>query len=300
MIQRPPFLNEGDLIVIVAPAKAIEKEHVEFAHAFFVKQGFRVEIGPHCLREYHYFSGTIAERQKDMQWALNHPEAKAIVCARGGYGCVQIVDNLDWTPFSNNPKWIVGFSDVTVFHQRLHLLGLPSIHGSMPLNFSTNTKYALSSLIQALTLPSYLLKAAPHPKNVHGHAKGQLIGGNLSILFSLLGTNDQVEYEGRILFIEDLSEHLYALDRMLYAFKKAGILGQLAGLIVGGMTNMKDTDVPFGMSLEEIILEHVGHLDIPIVFNFPSGHIDDNLALRFGEEVLLNVGATQVELTFGA
>ncbi|OFZ63790.1 MAG: hypothetical protein A3D92_05955 [Bacteroidetes bacterium RIFCSPHIGHO2_02_FULL_44_7] len=300
MNQHPPFLNEGDLIVIVAPAKAIEVEHVQFATAFLKDQGFEVMISAHCLGKAHYFSGSVEERRSDFQSALNDPTVKAILCARGGYGCVQLVDDLDWSVLEKTPKWIIGFSDVTVFHQRLHLLGHPSIHGTMPLNFSTNTERALSSLIQALTQPGYHLKADPHLMNVHGRAHGLLIGGNLSILYSLLGTNDQVNYSERILFVEDLAEHLYALDRMLYAFKKAGVLQQLAGFIVGGMTDMKDTAVPFGRSLEEIILEHVGSLGVPVVFNFPCGHVDDNLALRFGESVRLNVDASGTDLTFGA
>lgn len=300
MIQRPPFLVSGDLILITAPAKAIESEQVLFAKEFLTKAGFRVEISANCLGNHHYFSGTVDERLADFQWALSHPEAKAIVCARGGYGCVQLVDNLDWTFFSKNPKWVVGFSDVTVFHQRLHLIEMASIHGTMPLNFQTNTSEALNSLLSALSSPSYSLSVPKHHSNIPGETEGLLIGGNLSILYSLIGTNDQVDYSGRILFIEDVGEHLYALDRMLYAFKKAGILEQLAGLIVGGMTDMKDTAVPFGMSLEDLILAHFGGLDIPVCFQFPAGHLDDNRALRFGDYVHLRVGAAGVELTFGA
>lgn len=300
MIQLPPLLVPGDLILIAAPAKAIEAEHVQYAAQFLVKAGFRVELSAHCLGNHHYFSGTVHERLADFQWAIDHPEAKAIICARGGYGCVQLVDLLDWTNFSKNPKWVVGFSDVTVFHQRLHLLEMASIHGTMPLNFQKNTAEALRSLLSALCSSSYSLSVPTDSSTLPGESEGLLIGGNLSILYSLIGTNDQVDYSHRILFIEDIGEHLYAVDRMFYAFKKAGILEQISGLIVGGMTDMKDTAVPFGMSLEELVLAHFGELGIPVVFNFPGGHIDDNLALRFGDRVHLKVDTTHVELKFGA
>jgi muramoyltetrapeptide carboxypeptidase len=284
-----PALKKGDTIAIVAPAKAIEKEYIDFAVDFFEQQGYKVLVGKNCLNQHHYFAGTDEERLSDFQEALDNPEIKAIICARGGYGCVRIVDDIQWASLLNHPKWIVGFSDVTVFHQRINILCLPSIHGTMPLNFKENSTESLSTLLQHLEGNHQAISIPSHPMNIEGIAEGILIGGNLSILFSLLGTDDEVNFQDTILFIEDLAEQLYHLDRMLFAFKKAGILGQIKGLIVGGMTDMKDTAIPFGKSLEEIIIEHIKPYNIPLVFGFPAGHINDNRALVFGKKIKLEV-----------
>ena len=284
-----PPLKKGDTIAIVAPAKAIEKEHIDFAVDFFEQHGYKVLVGKNCLNQYHYFAGTDEERLSDFQEALDNPEIKAIICARGGYGCVRIVDEIQWASLLNHPKWIVGFSDVTVFHQRINILGLPSIHGTMPLNFKENSSEALTTLLQHLEGNHQAISISSHPMNIQGKAEGTLIGGNLSILYSLLGTDDEVNFQDAILFIEDLAEQLYHLDRMLFAFKKAGVFSQIKGLIIGGMTDMKDTAIPFGKSLEEIIVEHIKPFNIPLVFNFPAGHINDNRALVFGKEIRLEV-----------
>jgi len=283
-------LTKGDKVVILAPAKAIEEEHVLYAKEFLSKEGYEVIVSKNCLGQYHYYSGTELERLTDFQNALDDPETKAIICARGGYGSVQIVDKIQWASFLRNPKWIVGFSDVTIFHQRIQSLGHRSIHGTMPLNFKTNTKEALTSLLSALKSKPNEVHA---PFNIHnklGSAQGELVGGNLSILYSLIGTNDQIDYTDKILFIEDLAEQLYAIDRMFYAMSKAGILDQIKGLIVGGMTNLSDTATPLGSNYQEIILSHFQYRPIPICFEFPSGHIDDNQALVFGTHVSLDVG----------
>ncbi len=295
-----PFLQQGDKLAIVAPAKAIEESHVLFAKAFFEDKGYEVVVGRHCLGRHHYFSGNEAERTYDFQQALNDPSVKAIICARGGYGCVQIVDKIQWAAMLRSPKWIVGFSDVTVFHQRAQRYGLQSIHATMPLNFSENTEDALQTLCDALTQPSYRITAENSPYNHYGKAEGKLVGGNLSVLYSLLGTDDQIDFTETILFIEDLAEHLYAIDRMFYALSKVGALDKIKGLVVGGMTNMKDTAVPFGLSLEELILSHFEYRNIPIAFGFPAGHINDNRALRLGESVNLKVEKTGVEMIVGS
>ena len=293
-----PALQKGDLIYITAPAKSIEAECVAFAKSFFEQNGFRVIVSDHCLGEHHYFSGTDGERAADFQKGIDNPEVKAIICARGGYGCVRIVDALEWAGMIRDPKFIVGFSDVTVFHQRMQRFGLESIHGTMPLNFSSNTEQSLSTLLLALQKEPYSISTNENKWNKLGKAKGLLVGGNLSILYSLLGTDDQIDYSDTILFIEDLSEQLYHLDRMFFAFSKAGILEKIKGLIIGGMTDMKDTAVPFGKSYKEIILEHFQFRKIPIVFDFPAGHIDDNRALVFGKEVELKVESSGANLIF--
>ncbi len=289
-------LQPGDLITIVAPAKAIEESHITFAKALFESRGYHVHISKHCLGVHHYFSGTDLERASDLQEALDNPEVKAIICARGGYGCVRILDHLQWAGFIREPKWLVGFSDVTVLHQHIGMLDLPSIHASMPLNFKENTPQAIDSLFDALEGNQLTYDITSNSHNKRGEATGKLVGGNLSILYSLLGTDDCIDYSECILFIEDLAEQLYHIDRMFYAFAKAGILDKLKGLIVGGMTDLKDTAVPFGQDIYELILAHFTYRNIPIAFDFPAGHINDNHALIIGAEVKFEV-ADRVRLT---
>jgi muramoyltetrapeptide carboxypeptidase len=288
MIQPAP-LKKGDLIYITAPAKSIDEASVSFAKNFFEAQGFRVEISKHCFGTFNYFSGTDEERAADLQVGIDHPEAKAIVCARGGYGCVRIVDQLQWANMLREPKWLIGFSDITVFHHRLFKLGVQSIHGTMPLNFEKNSPEALQTLVEAMTGTQKPLIWNKNPNNRTGKANGKLIGGNLSILYSLIATSDAYFFEGNILFLEDLAEHYYHLDRMFFSLRKSGILDRISGLIIGGMTDMEDTTIPFGMSTEEIVLQHFQFRKIPIAFDIPSGHIDDNRALIVGAEVELVV-----------
>lgn len=293
-----PKLQKGDLIYITAPAKAIEAECVYFARDFFEKKGYRVLISDHCLGTYNYFSGTDSERLIDFQKGLDNPEVKAIVCARGGYGCIRILDALQWAGMLREPKYLIGFSDITVFHQRMQRYGLESIHATMPLNFTSNTEESLNTLLLALEDKSYTIHSETSKWNKTGEVKGKLVGGNLSILYSLLGTDDQIDYTGCVLFIEDLSEQLYHLDRILFSFEKAGILRVISGLIVGGMTDMKDTAVPFGKSYEEIILDHFQYRKVPVAFDFPAGHIDDNRALILGKEVRFIVNEKETIIQF--
>lgn len=291
-------LKKGDLIEILAPAKAIEKEHVDFAKKTLEELGFKVRISENCLGQYNYFSGTITQRLSDFQNAIDDDEVKAILCARGGYGCIQLVDKIQWANMLRFPKWIIGFSDVTVFHQKLSAMGLKSIHATMPLNFSQNSKESISTLVSAIQGEAYMIKSEQNTFNQFGSSSGTLRGGNLSILFSLLGTDDHIEFENSILFIEDLAEQIYHLDRMFYAFAKAGILDRIKGLVIGGMTDMKDTATPFGMSYEEVILSHFEYRKIPICFDFPAGHINNNQALIIGSEVEFNVTSQGAQLSF--
>ncbi|NBR14074.1 MAG: LD-carboxypeptidase [Flavobacteriales bacterium] len=288
MIQPAP-LKKGDLIYITAPAKSIDEATIAFAKNFFEAQGFRVELSKHCFGAFNYFSGTDEERAADLQAGIDHPEAKAILCARGGYGCVRIVDQLQWANMLREPKWLIGFSDITVFHHRLFKLGVQSIHGTMPLNFEKNSPEALQTLVEAITGNQKSLTWNANANNRTGKANGKLIGGNLSILYSLIATSDAYFFEGNILFLEDLAEHYYHLDRMFFSLRKSGILDRIIGLIIGGMTDMEDTTIPFGMTSEEIVLQHFQFRKIPIAFDIPSGHIDDNRALIVGAEVELVV-----------
>jgi muramoyltetrapeptide carboxypeptidase len=293
MIGNIPYLKKGDLICILSPAKAIDQESVFFAKDFFAKAGYNVSISQHCVGQYNYFSGTDEERTTDFQQALDNPDIKAIICARGGYGAVRIVDRIRWAGQLRDPKWIVGFSDITVFHQHLQKLGQKSIHATMPLNFQSNTPEALQTLLDALEGNSYQIETEGYESNKRGVAEGELIGGNLSIVYSLIGTDIQPDYKGKLLFLEDVGEQLYAIDRMFFSLKKAGILDAISGLIIGGMTDLKDTTATtIGLTIEDIVLQHFQYRKIPICFNFPSGHINDNRALVFGEKARLEVGAS--------
>jgi len=295
MIQ-PPFLQPGDTIYITAPAKAIEESVVLEAKKTLETWGLNVRVAPHCLGRAAYFSGTDAERLADFQHGLDDPSIKAILCARGGYGCVRIVEELNWTAFQQNPKWIVGFSDVTVFHQKINQLGVESIHGIMPLGFTEGSMEAKETLHKALFGESIILEASPVKENCMGTAKGSLIGGNMTIIYSLIGTELSYTFKNKILFIEDIGEHIYKVDRMLHAFKLAGIFNQISGLILGGFTEMEDTDVPFGKTIEELISEQVVNLGIPVAFNVPIGHIPDNQAVVVGRTVTLTVTQTKSTL----
>ena len=294
----PAPLKKGDLIYITAPAKAIDESPVFFTRDFFIKQGFRVEISKHCFGQFNYFSGTDEERMEDLQYGIDHPEVKAIICARGGYGCIRILDGIRWANMLREPKWLIGFSDITVFHHRLYNLGVQAIHGTMSLNFEKNSPETFETLLAALTGQEYCIQSTINAMNKHGNAKGKLIGGNLSIVYSLLGTDDAYNFEDSILFLEDLAEHYYHLDRMFYALKKCGALDKIKGLVIGGMTELEDTTIPFGMTLEEIVLQHFTFKKIPICFDFPAGHIDDNRALIFGKEVQMSVDENGGTLIF--
>lgn len=286
----PKPLVSSDVIQIVAPAKRVEVSCVTFAKDLFESWGYRVEVSKHCTGSHSYFSGTEEERFQDMQNALDRIDIKAIVCARGGYGSIRILDRLDWSGFLKAPKWLIGFSDITVLHQRIHKLGIMSIHGTMPLNFQSNSKEALQTLRASISGGKFEIKVPSSLKNRKGKARGRLVGGNLSIIYSLLGTPDTFDFEGAILFIEDLSEQLYHIDRMLYALKHAGVFEQINGLIIGGMTDIADTSPSVGFSLRDSIYEKIEKESLVVCFDFPSGHIEDNRSMVLGSEVTLDVG----------
>lgn len=291
-------LKINDLIYITAPAKSIDKEKVMYAKQVFEEKGYRVLLSKHCLGNHHYFSGTDEERLEDMQFGLDHPDVKAIICARGGYGAMRIVDRIQWASQLRHPKWIVGFSDITVFHQKMQGFGIESIHATMPLNFEKNSLESFSTLFSALNKTPYSIESPSSSHNQSGNANGILVGGNLSILYSLLGTDNQIDFSNTILFIEDVGEQLYSIDRMLFAFKKAGVFSKIKGLIVGGMTDLKDTETPIGFTLEELVLSQFEFHRIPIAFDFPAGHVDDNRALVLGKKVELTVSSESTELFF--
>lgn len=282
-------------IRIVSPAKHIDQLPVDFATDFLVEKGFDVEIGAYALGQDHYFSGTIEERLSDFQFALDDPSVDIILCSRGGYGSVQLIDRLDFSAFLENPKLIVGYSDITVFHNHINSnFNLSTAHATGPLNFSENTEAALESLINVFNgLPNFY-EIDPHQLNQTGTVTAPLTGGNLAIIYSLLGTNSDADFRGKILFIEEIGEAVYAIDRMFYALKKSGKLNQIVGLIVGGLTQIKDSEIPYGLAVEQVIKRHVSGLNIPVCFNFPAGHIDDNRALIMGKKATLSVQTKRV------
>ena len=287
-----PKLQTNDLIYICSPAKAIEEEHVLFAKEFFIQNGFRVEVSKHATGANSYFSGTVEERLNDFQKGLDHNEAKVILCARGGYGCMQIMDQLNWSAFESNPKHIVGFSDVSAFHLFLSQKNIPSLHASMPLNFQENSPESLRSMLSALKGTPEKISARISPFNQSGIARGKVIGGNLAMVHALLPRMKKADFNNKILFLEDVGEHLYQIDRMLYGLKYSGALDEVSGLMLGGFTSISDTDSPFGKCLEEIVLSHVSHRKIPVGFGFPCGHQDDNQALIVGGESIFTVDET--------
>jgi muramoyltetrapeptide carboxypeptidase len=294
----PPSLQPGDHVYLCAPAKAIEAHFVVEAENWLAQIGLRSMRSPNLTGRHHYFSGTELERLADLQEGLDHPEAKAVWCVRGGYGCIQILAGLQWAQFIREPKWLVGFSDVCVLHHKIQALGFQSIHGTMALNIEKNSTEAKGRLSALLFGEKAAFDINTNPSNRLGKASGTLIGGNLSIIYSMLASPDAYDFRDTILFIEDLAEHLYHIDRMLHALSRSGALEQIKGLVVGGMTDLEDTDVPFGKSIEALILSHFNYRKIPICFDFPAGHIDDNQALAFGALVHLEVNTEQVILSY--
>ncbi len=285
-------LKKGDKIGIISTARKINSEELKYAIETLEKWGLKVVLGRNIYASNNQYAGDDNQRIEDLQHMLNHPEIKAILCARGGYGTVRIIDHLDFSIFKSNPKLIAGFSDVTVLHSHLHNLNISSVHSTMPISFKSNTVASIESLKNALFGENIDVKCDGHPLNRQGKASGQIVGGNLSILYSLIGTPTDIDTENKILFIEDLDEYLYHIDRMMTSLKRSGKLSLLKGLVVGGMTKMNDNNIPFGKTAEQIILESVSEYNYPVCFNFPAGHIDNNLALKLGENIRLDVGET--------
>lgn len=294
----PPFLQQGDVIGITAPARKVSKEEMVPAKAFLEAAGFAVLEAPKLYSSHHQFAGSETERISDFQFMLDHKQVKAILCARGGYGSVRIIDQLDFSQFLKQPKWICGFSDVTVFHSHVHSnCHIATMHSTLAFNIPKNSAAANSSFLCALKGEKLHHCCASHPLNRQGRAQGELIGGNLSMLYSLLGSNSDINTDGKILFIEDLDEYLYHIDRMMMNLKRNGKLSHLAGMVVGALSDMHDNTIPFGKTAEEIVAEHCAEYDYPICFNFPAGHIPHNHTLIFGHQNLLEVDDSICQLS---
>ena len=297
----PPPLKKGAKIRIVSPAGKVEEKYVLPAVDWLENQGFKVELGHHVFAQHFQFAGTDSQRLNDLQIALDDSETDVILCSRGGYGTVRIINQLDFTQFIKKPKWMVGFSDITILHAILNNLGIASMHGVMPRYFLDEKGIAtenLLSLINLLQGKSEKYKILNSDYNRPGIALGELVGGNLSIISSLQGTKYELHTNGKILFIEDIDEFLYHTDRMILQLKLAGKLDNLAGLILGDFTDMKDNESPFGKTVHEIISEAVKEFDYPVCFGFPAGHDKKNLALVFGKPWHMNVSTETTTLNF--
>ena len=293
----PPYLEDGSTIGITSTARKISKGELQFAIDKLEAMGFKVLIGSSIGLEDHQFAGNDKQRAHSFQELLDNEDVKAILCARGGYGTVRILDLVNWKIIRKNPKWICGYSDVTVLHSYLHQnLNMQTLHCSMPINFEKNSPDSIKDLMNSLTGKTDQISFEANLLNRKGNADGILVGGNLSILYSLLGSDSQIDTKGKILFIEDLDEYLYHIDRMMMALKRSGMLANLSGLVVGGMTKMNDNDIPFGKTALEIIKEHVQEFNFPVAFGIPSGHQDHNLPLVFGNNYHLNVDQDQTSL----
>ena len=294
-----PYLKTGDKIRIVSPAGKVKEKYIMPAVEWLQDQGYRVELGKYVFAGHLQFAGTDQQRREDLQTALDDPDTTAIICSRGGYGTIHLLDKLNCKGIVKHPKWIVGFSDITILHSWMNRIGIATIHGVMPRHFldsEGNPGESLQSLMNLLTGNhlTYTIPATVFDRK--GKVTARLTGGNLSIISSLQGTIGEIDTDGKILFLEDVNEYLYHTDRMMHQLKLSGKLGKLAGLVLGMFTEMKDNESPFGKNIQEIISEAVEEYDFPVCYNFPAGHYKRNLALALGNTWELHVNEKQSEL----
>jgi muramoyltetrapeptide carboxypeptidase len=294
----PPFLKPGDKVAITCPAKSLPGPITE-AIQLLESWGLQVVLGDTVTASFHQFAGTDELRAKDFQRFLDDDSIKAIIAARGGYGTVRIIDQLDFSNFVKKPKWIAGFSDITVLHS--HILAnhqIQTIHGQMPLVIPDGSRTSLETLRKALFGQDLSYQYTSSFPNIEGRCEGVLVGGNLTLLVMMSGSTSEINIKDKILFIEDVGEYMYSIDRMMWNLQRSGKLSELKGIIVGGFTDLKDFDVPFGQTAEEIIFDRVKEYGFPVCFNFPAGHISDNHALIFGRTVDLDVESNFINLNY--
>lgn len=299
MIQ-PQFLQLGDKVAIVAPGRKLDQASVDAAAIIMQNWGLNVLFGKNLFNSHHsYLSGTDEERLYDLQAALNDSSIKAIICARGGYGTTRILDQLDFTAFTKKPKWICGFSDITALHLKLQTLGMQSIHSTMPVLFTKEeSTVSVESLRSILFGKAAALTAPPSAHNIHGDASGKVVGGNLSLIVDALGTASEISTENKILILEEVDEYVYRLDRMLVHLKRAGKLKNLSALIIGHMTDIKEGELPFGETVQQLIRYHIREYNYPVAFNFPTGHENPNMAWVQGASATLEVTIENSVLRF--
>jgi muramoyltetrapeptide carboxypeptidase len=286
------YLTSGDTVALVSPARAISPEEVAPAIQFLEANGLKVVLGENIYNRHHQMAGTDVEKVNDIQRFIDDTEVKAIMSTRGGYGCVRIIDQLNLEPLAVQKKWFVGYSDVTVFHSHINKhYGTPTLHATMPINISEQPDEleAISNqtLMDALFGETLTYDLSAHTLNRPGNAEGMLVGGNLSMLYSLCGSKSDIDTEGKILFLEDLDEYLYHVDRMLMNLKRTGKLKGLSALIIGGMSDMNDNTIPYGKTAEEIIAEHTSAYSYPVYYGLEAGHTKPNRALRLGKTAII-------------
>ncbi|WP_052184272.1 LD-carboxypeptidase [Psychroserpens sp. Hel_I_66] len=291
---QPEYLKAGDTVAIVAPSGILKNrtDEVDQAVALLKSWGLHAVIGKHVFSKDNHFAGTDAERCEDFQKAMDDPTISAIWCARGGYGTVRILDKLDYTKFRKKPKWVIGYSDITALHNQLHNEGFKSIHALMCVSLTTDLSdidYTIETFKNAIfgKPVGYDLEASPY--NRLGNAKGQLVGGNLTILHTMLGSKESIDTKGKIIFIEEIGEYKYHIDRMLQSLKRAGYFDNCAGVLVGDMSRMRKNTTPWGTSVEQLIVDALSDYDFPIAFGMPAGHEKNNYALILGQDIELNV-----------
>lgn len=303
---RPPSLRRGDTVAIVPTARSVAHDELRDGIELAESWGLKVRLGSCIGRKHFQQAGTSKQRAADLQAAFDDPDVKAVWCARGGYGTVHLLKHMDLGAVQRNPKWLVGFSDVTVLHNALHRLGVASLHAQMPFKVGAKSDTTRETLRKALfgeelsLIHSRELGLEPAVSNRPGTCEGVLVGGNLSLLYALRGTPYDLDPTGKILFIEDLDELLYHVDRMIMNLKLASWFERIAGLIVGGMTDMHDKDPadPFGRTAEQIVERAVGEVAYPVCYGFPAGHITDNRALLMGQKAKLSVTPEGATLSF--
>lgn len=294
----PPHLKKGDTVAIIATARKIDASTLQPGIKLLESWGLKVILGKTIGKEQNQLAGADWQRATDFQEMLDNPSVKAIWAAKGGYGTVKIVDRIDFSKFKQNPKWIIGFSDVTVLHSHMNQLGFQTLHAMMAISTPSATTAAKESLRKALFGEQLSYSIPFHAFNKLGQAKGELVGGNLSVLYSIQGSVSEVDLNNKILFLEDLDEYLYHIDRMMTNLKRNGSLKNLKGIIIGGMTSMNDNAIPWGKDALEIIQECVKDLNIPVAYDFPAGHIKDNRALILGSQISLEVNEKQTLVVF--
>ena len=301
MIKIPPYLKKGDTIGITCPAGYMDAAKAQTCITALQQWGYQVMVGKTLgSNSTNYFSGTDEDRRDELQAMLDDKNINAILCGRGGYGVGRIIDQLDFTLFKKNPKWIIGFSDITVLHSHIYThLKIATLHAPMAAAFNDGeyNNAFIQSLHKAVAGKKANYKVVAHPFNKTGTVTGELLGGNLSLLAHLTGTPSDINTKNKILFVEDIGEYIYNIDRMLYQIKRSGKLDKLAGLIIGGFTDMKDTERPFGKTVYEVIKEIVGEYDYPVCFGFPVSHGKENYALKVGGKYTLNVTKKIVRLS---
>jgi muramoyltetrapeptide carboxypeptidase len=293
----PPYLKSGDKVGIVSTAKRTESHEINDGLALLKSWGLEPIIGNNAFKAYGFLAGTDKNRLEDFQQMLDDTSIKAIFFTKGGYGTLRIIDDVDWTTFKQNPKWLVGYSDITLLHCHVHNFGIESLHSVMLQGIAKSNEASAETIRIALFGENLSYEIPGHPQSNPGEGtiSGILIGGNLSMLNAIIGSESDIDTDGKILFIEDIDEYLYHYDRMLIALKRAGRLSGLRAVIVGDMIDIKDSTIPFGMTYEQLTLQH---FDCPVYFGFPSGHSKDNRALIMGRNITISHSRSTVHIKF--